>query len=68
MQTGMSFMAKGLTHVHTPPSDESRYSFWLAFGFTPDEQRAYEGKFTNFSIDYTKIVPADYNTITHFEL
>lgn len=68
MQTGMAMLARNMTHTYVVPTAASRYSFWLAFGFTPDEQRAYEQKFENYLIDYGKIVPADYNTVTHFEL
>jgi len=68
MQTGMAMLARNMKHEHHEPTANTRYSFWLAFGFTPDEQRAYEAKFENYQIDYSKIVPADYNTVTHFEL
>jgi hypothetical protein len=68
MQTGMAMLARNMKHSYAEPTTVSRYSFWLAFGFTPDEQRAYENKFDNYQIDYSKIVPADYNTVTHFEL
>jgi hypothetical protein len=68
MQTGMAMLARNMEHKYTVPTAETRYSFWLAFGFTPDEQRAYEGKFDHYLVDYDRIVPADYNTVTHFEL
>jgi hypothetical protein len=68
MLTGMAMLARDMKHQFTEPTAESRYSFWLAFGFTPDDQRAYEEKFDNYLIDYSKIVPADYTTVTHFEL
>jgi hypothetical protein len=32
------------------PSEESRFSFWLAFGLTPDEQIALENDFTPLSM------------------
>jgi hypothetical protein len=68
MQTGMAMLARDMEHRYSVPTSDTRYSFWLAFGFTPDEQRAYEYKFDNYQIDYTKIVPADYKTVTHLEL
>jgi len=68
MQTGMAMLARNMKYKFREPTPHTRYSFWLAFGFTPDEQRAYESKFENYQIDYSKIVPADYNTVTHFEL
>jgi hypothetical protein len=68
MQTGMAMLARDMEHKYTVPTAETRFSFWLAFGFTPDEQRAYEGKFDHYLVDYDRIVPADYNTVTHFEL
>jgi len=33
------------------PTHESRYSFWLAFGLTPDEQMALEAQFSPLKVD-----------------
>jgi hypothetical protein len=68
MQTGMSMLAKGMEWCDVEPSPESRLSFWEAFRFTPDEQRAYEERFTNHLINYNEIVPADNTSITHLSL
>jgi hypothetical protein len=38
----MTHMAKGLHPKETPISDDARYSFYVAFGITPDEQEALE--------------------------
>lgn len=40
--SGMGYMARGMQVVDTSICPESRYSFWLAFGITPDEQIALE--------------------------
>lgn len=45
MESGFEFMAKGLTHSNTPVTDEARYSFWLAWGITPDCQVEVETSF-----------------------
>jgi hypothetical protein len=41
-ECGMTHMAKGLHPKETPISDDARYSFYVAFGITPDEQEALE--------------------------
>lgn len=42
LQTGMSMLAKGMDRCYRKVTDESRYSFWLAFGLMPDQQVAIE--------------------------
>lgn len=41
-QCGMTYMAKGLHPKEAPVSEDARYSFYVAFGVTPDEQEALE--------------------------
>jgi hypothetical protein len=43
-ECGMSYLAKGVEPC--PVSEESRYSFWLAFGILPDEQVALEDEYS----------------------
>jgi hypothetical protein len=42
MATGARMMAKGLESKESPVLDSTRASFFSAFGYTPDEQRAIE--------------------------
>lgn len=39
----------GMTYNNLPISEHSRYSFYLAFGITPDFQKAIESEFLNIS-------------------
>lgn len=39
---GSWYLALGADHAHEPVTDEARYSFYLAFDITPDEQIALE--------------------------
>lgn len=41
-ECGMTFMAKGLKSKAATIHDDARYSFYVAFGITPDEQCALE--------------------------
>jgi len=41
-ECGMTYMAKGLHPKECAVSDDARYSFYVAFGVTPDEQEALE--------------------------
>lgn len=41
-ETGMMFAAKGMQRRYGDVSAQARYSFWLAFGITPDHQVAVE--------------------------
>lgn len=42
MDTGASFLARGMDSIYSPVTSESRVSFYLAFNVTPDEQIAIE--------------------------
>lgn len=41
-ETGMAYLSRGCTRVYGEVSEASRYSFWLAFGIWPGEQKALE--------------------------
>lgn len=43
--SGFFQMARGLITNFNKPTQEARYSFWLAFGITPDEQVELEERF-----------------------
>jgi len=47
-QSGMTMMAKGLHARYDEISTEARYSFFVAFGITPDEQEALEEYYRNW--------------------
>jgi hypothetical protein len=44
-KTGMEFLAVGMVQKSSPPDPETRLSFFLAFDYTPDEQRALEQRY-----------------------
>lgn len=46
-ETGMAQMAKGMDRKYGEVSDAARYSFWLAFGITPDHQVALEKQYAS---------------------
>jgi hypothetical protein len=46
--SGLRIGAKGMATRVRPPSPSTRYSFWLAWGITPDEQTALESAAAQF--------------------
>jgi hypothetical protein len=42
LESGFAVLSRGLARVVRPVSEESRLSFYLAFGYSPDEQRELE--------------------------
>lgn len=48
-ECGMTMMAKGMHAKCGPVSDEARYSFYVAFNITPDEQVALEEYYSTWS-------------------
>lgn len=40
--TGMLYLAVGMNDKRSEPDEDARYSFWLAFGFSPDHQKCLE--------------------------
>jgi len=49
-QSGFLFMGKGLHPRVTPVTEEARYSFFLAFGVSPDEQRELEDYYAGLDL------------------
>lgn len=45
LYTGMEYLAMRMEGVKTPITDQSRHSFYMAFGVTPMEQRSLEAKY-----------------------
>jgi hypothetical protein len=48
---GFFRLSKGMSRVDTPISDETRFSFWLAFGINPTEQRCLEDYYLNYEME-----------------
>jgi hypothetical protein len=46
--SGLLIGARGMTAKVRPPSSTTRFSFWLAWGITPDEQIAIESEAAQF--------------------
>lgn len=46
--TGMEFLSRGMKPKFTPPTDESRLSFYLAYDISPDHQLEIEAELSNF--------------------
>lgn len=49
METGMRWLALGLSPKCSPPSEDARVSFWLAFGIDGTDQRRYESYYDRLS-------------------
>jgi hypothetical protein len=47
LDSGMQILARGMKAQTRVISEQSRFSFYLAFGVTPDEQRDFESKYQN---------------------
>lgn len=50
METGAMFLSRGMTPEERPITEATRYSFWLAFGIVPDEQRVLESEFSSMEL------------------
>jgi len=48
------------------PTDEARFSFWLAFGLTPDEQLALEAGFSCLNLDHICGPIQEERSLLHF--
>lgn len=57
LETGMAILARGMDERHRVPTPYSRYSYWLAFGVTPDEQEALEGFYRACNLVYVQAKP-----------
>lgn len=49
---GLAWLSKGMTRRYTPVSEETRYSFYLAFGTTPEQQIALEEVYSKANFTY----------------
>jgi hypothetical protein len=67
LQCGFDFLAHGLKHRFAKPTQESRLSFFLAFGITPDEQEAIEEFYFGLNLVYQP-GPLDKNKLSTTEL
>lgn len=67
-ETGFSRLAIGMDRVYQPPTDRARYSYWLAFGVTPDEQIALEGVYRDHQVKWSKPQPEGIVDVPHFWL
>lgn len=57
-ESGLARLSRGMRASDAEISDETRYSFWVAFGVLPDEQRALEVRFRNIRLDEARLEPA----------
>lgn len=53
--TGMDMLARGMHKKYSVPTDETRYSFYLAFGLTPDFQTAMEEFYRGVNLKWVPI-------------
>ena len=56
LETGMMWLAKGLSPKYSEPTIETRVSFWRAFGLDGTDQRQWEGFYRNLN-DVKTCVP-----------
>jgi hypothetical protein len=52
LETGMEFLARGMDKKREVPSQEARYSFYLAFDITPDEQVCLEETYDSITLGW----------------
>jgi len=52
METGFAIMCRGMRREATEPTAASRYSYWLAFGVSPDEQVALEHVYRGVALQW----------------
>jgi hypothetical protein len=50
--SGFKMLGEHLEPKESPVSEESRYSFWVAFGITPDQQANIEAYYDNVNLRY----------------
>jgi len=66
--TGMEYLARGMTEGGGSPSPDARFSFFVAFGITPDEQRALESFYSSLTLQFAKQAPESNLQEPHTEL
>lgn len=52
---GLFWLSKGMNRRNLSVSPEARFSFWLAFGITPDDQRLIEGCYNSTTPFYQQV-------------
>lgn len=60
MQSGMRMLAKGLESKAQAVADVTRASFFMAWGYTPDEQVALEKYYDTLVLEHTLDVADNY--------
>lgn len=50
LNTGMRLMSKGMDRRYVAPTASSRFSFWLAFGISPDAQEVLERYYDDYEL------------------
>lgn len=63
---GMYFLAMGMEQKFSRPTSDCRYSFYLAFGVTPDEQVALEEQYENTRVEWRE-GPLDVEQFNHVD-
>jgi hypothetical protein len=53
VQGGLAWLSKGLRNRELPITEEARFSFYLAFGVSPDAQKCYENMAAQWEYDHT---------------
>jgi hypothetical protein len=64
VESGFYHMAKGMGRSYAKVSPESRYSFWRAWGITPDSQEAAENFYRNLEVPEEVRPLMDHQSIT----
>lgn len=59
LESGFVRLAEGMSRDYGPILPETRFSFWLAFGVTPDEQEALEAYYREWKPDLSVILPRE---------
>lgn len=52
LEGGLAWLSRGMERQYSNVSDQTRYSFWLAFGVTPDAQIALEDFYSKMHVDH----------------
>jgi hypothetical protein len=63
VESGFFYLAKGLSARVVPISDRSRYSYWLAFGVTPNQQIMLEEHYNTVLPTWTEPSRGEYISI-----
>lgn len=61
LETGMDYLARGMEFEGKPVSDLARFSFYKAFGITPDEQIALEKRYDGITPTWSGLGPKGEN-------